>query len=1470
MAEGGARRRDYPRQQRDFSEEENTDAEFEDEEGFENEAARQRRMGEREQHEQKVHESIQKYAATITRNALQNIFKNGARGGFDGQQASIPNVVTRAELALLGLDRFDQDHEGLEAWKTVRLFMKQVYVLFTRIYPRASLNAQRRFFCITLVYGIDRANRAIKTQDDLWITGLGDPGDFYFRDMYRMTDAGMDLAFMEVRGFYYDFLRADHFDPRVEVKIPAPFREPWGQARAQAQDPPQAHQDPFVFGGGQGGAAGFQHRQGENLPPPLVPQPAHQPQPPQPQQQPPQPQGPPAQGDPAQQQQQQQPDPNLNQGPPQPQQGPPLNPDPNQQGQQGQPAPDPQQQQQQQQQPDPNAQHGDPNDPNGPPGGPADPGVPFVPPQMPPPPAHQGVPQQPPVPQQQQQMPQQFAGPAQNANNDGDLINFVPGFLPLVRPAQPNPDPFDLRAAVGMRIVRNYAPRADQQQPAAQQQPRQVPHVQMAPLRADQIPVLEYPRPPVIRQDPGPRVPVHQQRNLQQQQQALPQQMNQLNLGPQQVPLNLARGGRAVAFQTLPAQAPAQWIHPAARQRQQQQQPQPAQRAPVDLSNQRPQVAPQAYARRIDPVTGAIWYTGVEPGFPQDDQIDVFQQEDDPYHLYGSGDQGEDHHQNRLPFPGAGQVYDPPPHGVERVIRRQVPQMPRGPHPLDATMRALDHYGVSPSDPITGVTIGMTSGVAEGIRGLVKDKTHRREYVLETEKPPPANQNLKTDSFDYNIYETNPYKILGERFLKTRFESEGARQAAMRGIFQRVIDDPETLETTRKVALESIGQFDLPRQHGSDTKASAIAAAKLVTEGTYSGQFTHDHFTGTLIDPPVLGPEFSFGPTVLKNIYASMGMPMQEKYSVSDPLSKPLKIFLTPLSSAISENKLNEKAAYSLLMSVLKDEVQEQVRNAFYEDKVPFAETWITLQKTAPKCSASMELQKELARLFEKRPARIETAMARIHMIRTRMCEDYHDPEQRKIFAAQLIVKDFRNLCHKFYPSQASIIDTIFRTKKQSQALERQQKELNGEVCPFIPVSEVNMLKEVISSVLSGSDAITDGPSFLFGGPSLIEDEHQGKTTRKVDFKALDASSTETGLTSVPGTEVVPSQNGGGPQAYYNQGSSRGSRNSRGGRGRAANQGQGFVNQGLQPMVGLPQTTFFPGVTGVTTQTVLAPGTVDQTGRQIVGGQAQMAQVSATQYPGPTYPTQNQDKYGICQVQPRPPGNLFNPYKGQNNGQGRMNIPQVCFDTLQGQCFLCAAYDHWATCCPIYPGLYPIERICPTCGGCHPKECKTPPAGQQQQAQVPQPQVQQQQEYRQPFGNGYGRPGRGRGSFGRGGFGNRFPGGGPRRFNNPNPGWGGGYGMPQQPQQPAFAYPQANVVPQTQNPLMVQAQYGQQQMAPQLPQQQVQQQNPAPTTQTHVPRQGVLGNGGSQPMPDNIFMNPLGAQMGVQALPQAN
>ena len=1418
------------------------------EDPFDMEAARQRAM-DAELYEADIFESLHRYIEAIERKTQREVFNEEAKGKdrrthvFNREGAKAEKIFKK-ELIDLGLRKIDGDLEGREAWISVYTLLSEVYPFFAKLYPASSLNSQRRFFIITLSYGIDRAIQSVQRRDDLWRTGRGVRDDLLFRERYALRNDELNQKLDETRDFYYGYLRADHFDPRVDgggeqpmdQQQQPPFQPPQQEAGAGAQanapqDAPQQQgpQQPFQFGAGagQGGFFGFDQMGPAGLPEPLIPMQAQaqQGQPPQggaqgPQQ--PQQQQPPA----AHQQAHQQPG---GQG-----MGPQVDPNPP-------PPPPPMIQQPQVPQPA-GAQHQQQ--------GFQDQGQGFQGQQW-----QQGggpaqAPPQPQPPFQQQQQQQQNPGA---------------GFRNAPQRAQ---EPvFDLRMATEARLLPARGPGPYQVQVAPPQVANPIPRI------ADAPPLMNQGGPRVqMGQDPGPRRPVHQQMGQQQIQQSQQQYPGTAQGGP----LDLTR--RVTFAQDLSRRVHAQQ-GPAGHQQQ-----------PFDFSTSRRRDLPVRYAKTIDPYDGREYYTGLE--VDQDEPRSFYLEEED-------SSEGEEGFQ--VPFKKAGQVYEPSPYGFPRRIRKEIHRENRGRHPFDATMRTFDHFGVPANDPVVGVALASASAITDGMGRLMRNKSEKREYKVEVEKPPPTNQNLKTDSFDYNVFETDPYKILGERFHRTRFESEGARQAAMRAVFQRVIDDPLTSEQTKQVALDSIGQFDIPRQHGNDTRSSAIAAAKLITTGTYSGHFTHDDYTGILIPPPVLGNNSSFGPNVLKNLYAGMGFTMDQKYSVSDSKGSSLKTFLPPLAASITSNGLNEQAAYSLLTSILKDEVQEQVRNAYYEDKIPFEETWITLQKTAPRFSSSVELIKELNSLFEGKPASVEAVLSRIQYIRTKMCEDYPDPEQRKLFGAQLAIRDFRNLYHKFYPSQASIIDTIFKTKKQAQALERQQSLLEGRTQkPFRPTSDVNMLKEVICSILSGPEAISEGPSFLFGGAATTRGEEPGtKNSRKVDIKTLEVSSVNTESSpagSGSAAEAPPQQQQAQPQQPFTQGqqyqgSSRGSRGSRGGgRGRfggfqgAAPAGVAAPTPILHPTVPYPQISYFAGVNpGVPAQAVVNQGAVDQSRQQVVMNQAQAALAPGMGFQAP------QQQHFL----PRPPSNrtLFGGAAPNYQGAERRTIPQVCFDQLKGLCFHCTSAEHWAPNCPLYPGLFPIERICPTCGGCHPKECRAgqaPPA-QPQQQQTAQQGPSQQREYgprineanydfKRPFNNGFGR-GRG-GSYGRGGGFNRFGGnGGIRRFNNPNQFGQRGF-QQQQPYynnynqqngvqnqmmgQAAFNQNQGGFQQQQQPQAMMQQQIPQAQQIPQQPQMNQQVQNPA--AQVHAPRVGALGNGGSQPIPDNIYMNP----MGVQALPQAN
>jgi hypothetical protein len=845
-----------------------------------------------------------------------------------------------------------------------------------------------------------------------------------------------------------------------------------------------------------------------------------------------------------------------------------------------------------------------------------------------------------------------------------------------------------------------------------------------------------------------------------------------------------------------------------------------------------PPAAPtRYYTQQYDPSTGTYIYTGVGTtpvGAP------ISQVDPNPYIPRPP-------QMTQVIAPGVGRVAIPQPHGFPLKVREQVIQPNTS---LDATIRTMSNHGVPPSDPGALMAIGMASGVAEGIGNIVRNK--KGPVYITKEVVQNIEQNCKVDNFDFNIYGLTTAEILGTRFSNTTFQSEEARVVVAQAILQRVVDDPFVPDDTRLIALKELSHVDYPKQQKNAAQISALEASRLFPTEPRGSKGTGSY--GSLVPPPAFGNRSTYDVGYLKSVYGILGCTESEKFTVGDPNCKPLKVFLPALVQVIQQHGLSPEVAYILLLSITTGDTNFQIRQAMYEDNIPFEEMWITLQKTSSRVPPIGGLQKELDEIFTTAPSSIEATLAKIQRIRAQMFSAYPDEQMKKAFITQSTTQDYINLIHTFFPSQAGRIEAAYDTKMEALNVEKELKERQGCLDTYHPPNEINILKELICSYLSRPFGISAGPSRLFGGAEVGSLSTSSPKT-KVDMKPLEANSNDgssgsnTNSNSTPGGDKRKNPNKAGYAKNPNIN---------------ATTFYGGPPMQMQP-VPIQQQTFYPP-------------------------QPQVVPLMAVQ----AQPVQTQP---IQQV-PRPQ-EAYDPGRAQEdylNG-GASIIPKVCMDTLgsnRDTCFLCKGLGHWSNRCPIYPGEIPTTIQCQTCHGFHPTACKglSPVTGNGA--------IGLSRDFtpgRLGYGNGYVANNRYVNNRPQGnnyGYDNRDR--GPRNYNNRqggrpynpnydpnrgprNPGQGGYRRDDRRPyppqQQQQGGYPQQ----QQMNPApQVQQNYQGQQQNQQPPPQQAQYQQNMPQQQnmntvyqpTQQPKAGTIGNHGIQPTPEGIYMNVMHADGQMQ------
>ena len=796
-----------------------------------------------------------------------------------------------------------------------------------------------------------------------------------------------------------------------------------------------------------------------------------------------------------------------------------------------------------------------------------------------------------------------------------------------------------------------------------------------------------------------------------------------------------------------------------------------------------PTSTPRRFSFQFDPDTSSYYYTGLDDG------------NDNPHMP-----QGPMSTSNSLFARGLGRVAPPAsPHGFPQKIREQVLQPNRG---MDAPIRILKQYGIGPESPYTALTLGLSAGVAEGISTNLKSKTSAQYRVREL-SPVIIEQDCRVNSFDFNIFGETIPEILGSRFGRTVFHSEGARIAAAQAILQRVVDDPSTSNETKLTVLNELSQIDQPRQLQNQNQMSALEAVKITNRNNSMNSLYTGN--GTLIPPPILGTNSAHNIShILKGLYHSLGMDSTEKFTVGDPTCKPLKYFLPALASAITSNRLDEEASYSLLLSITKGDTYYHVRQGKIDDKIPFTEMWITLQKTSSKSASPEGLMRKLEEVFKKYPTDLEGALGRIQTLRAQMFEDYPDEEERKMFTTKLTLKDFTNLIHTYFGTQASGIEASFKNRLAELQLEKDMLAREGRLDLFREPNKINLFKEAICAQLSRTDGISSGPSRLYGDFGTAPSIPASQTSRaKVDIHTAEVMYTPPPPPPPAGSSGQSNQGSDGSNGSNgsNNGSNRSGRNKKNKAGYMKNpnvNNQAFYN-GNQNQ-GYPQ------------QVPAVPQPVVQ--------QPMMAQ------PQPQHPMST-PRYHQQQQQPGyDPGQAQEAYLST----GTLVTPQFCLDnTPKDTCCLCFSRTHWYYKCPMYPGERPIARQCPTCNGFHPSACKG--AAHQQETQGVA--HFRHMNTRFPQTGGFGQNNRQNN--------NRFQ---PR---NGNGGGNGNYrGPPRPPLDPNQPSVREMLTALTTKMAALEGQG--------------QNRNPNQAPKPQAPRGALLANNGIQAAPDNIYMSPTEAQ----------
>ena len=701
---------------------------------------------------------------------------------------------------------------------------------------------------------------------------------------------------------------------------------------------------------------------------------------------------------------------------------------------------------------------------------------------------------------------------------------------------------------------------------------------------------------------------------------------------------------------------------------------------------------------------------------------------------------------------------------------------------VDAVARTMEGANIPPDNPYSALTMVMTAAVIEGIKTAKDEKKKAKEDKLKKEGVKfevlkPTLDDLSVDSFDYNINGTNPESILGPRFKNTVFKNEETRFAVMRGILQRVIDDPVTPRKTKEEALQIMGQCDIPRMFDQMNKRASISVLEAMSRPVAVPETKyprHDSDSSDedededqdLISPPTLGSNDNFGPHLVKSLRASLGIGEHDKYDVEKE-GKSLKYYLPMLKSQITANRLNRECAFSLFLSVLGGDSEQDVRNRLSSGE-SFEHVWTHMQKMASERLSQEGAFREIQKICKDKPANPEAAFTKIRNLRLRMYAHIKKPAIRKAQFERTVQEDMIRMMTLHYSMLYPLVMAQFKAKKDAHRMTRKLKKQQGVPKDQIEeFNDIDVLMEIICTNIKKTAGSMDG---------------SGPRPAYVD---------EVSVTAQPGTSSAQSI-----------GSSRSSQKTGKKQGNSPRiQGQ---QQQQQQMPVQQQQMYHPQMQQMQPQ------------QQMVQMQQQPQQQMQ-----PMVQTSNATKQ------------LFDAYPERTAGE-REQMAKYIQALGENRCILCGRPGHFAKFCKAYAGQRAGDNQCASCDGFHTGGCMKQMLQAKYQEMVANGQV-------APRGNGNGRQNRNNGF---------------RKQQNNNQ-----YGQQQNfyPQQQQMMQQQPVQYMTTGQPMMM----PQQQVAANyyhVPQPQNVQMMPQGQVMNNNMKVGaVLGNNGTQAVPETAVMNVMTA-----------
>ena len=370
-------------------------------------------------------------------------------------------------------------------------------------------------------------------------------------------------------------------------------------------------------------------------------------------------------------------------------------------------------------------------------------------------------------------------------------------------------------------------------------------------------------------------------------------------------------------------------------------------------------------------------------------------------------------------------------------------------------------------DSQRNLILGAALGVAQGLLTAnmdPKNKEKPQEFVSVPMVEPV--QDLRVDTFDYNIFGTTPAEILGKRFGSVRFPDTVAMIETQKAIFQQVLNITESSPEAKRIARMELGLVDpVQMQEKTIDKAKEKVLAEIA--------FNHE--AGDLVPVPLLGTK-SLNNNTIKTLTFTLNIEQDSnRFDINNKSSRPLRLMLPAVADIITSNQLNESSAYALLRRCLTGTSEGSLRSMM-DGGMPFEQAWYHIQRTNIRSVSQEEGDAEFTKILYDKQMCLEAKLHAIVQNRTVQHEHERREEKRLQDTQKEILRDFKKLLHLQHSSQMSYILMQYCSKMQHFANLDKIPFADFILDDYYHIKKVSTFQIICCDVISGENAIFDHP----------------------------------------------------------------------------------------------------------------------------------------------------------------------------------------------------------------------------------------------------------------------------------------------------------------------------------------------------------------------------------------------------------